>query len=399
MFHVFESISTKLLSAFLSWVFIPGVLMTWVAPLILAGLTIQIMMQGYGIMRGQGGQDHLLDVFFKSLRAFLVVTLCLTGAAYFDNIMGLANDLKDGLLNLFAPSGGASKSAYAKLDSSVNEAITAFKKIWILGEEKIDISISNINLIGLSYIASGIVLLFCFGCYAIVAAVNLLIIDFSLHFIFAVGPLFVACYAFQATSGFFNTWVVAVLKYIFTAIVIVAIIGLGTDILGNYAAQLKGVNDTTDYISLAVGAFGATGILIFLSMRAASLAADMVGGAAMNLVSATPLAKNITNKVGSTVSHTTQGAARAGAYGVGRASGALANTQVGQRFAHATSGARQTAASVGTVMRVMQGKTGAAYSTPERRAAMNRRAGNVRGAYSSGYNDSNRSGIGTVTRG
>jgi len=399
MFHVFESISAKLLSAFLSWVFIPGVIMSWVAPIILVGLTIQIMMQGYGIMRGQGGQDHLLDVFFKSLRAFLVVALCLTGAAYFDNIMGSVNDLKDGLMNLFAPSGGADKSAYAKLDSSVGEAITAFKKIWILGEEKIDISISNINLIGLSYIASGIVLLFCFGCYAIVAAVNLLIIDFSLHFIFAVGPLFVACFAFQATAGFFNTWVVAVLKYVFTAVVIVSIIGLGNVVLASYAAQLRGVNDATDYVALAVGAFGATGILIFLSMRAASLAADMVGGAAMNLVSATPLAKNITNTVGSTVANTAQGAARTGAYGVGRATGAMANTQAGQSFMNATSGARQTASSVGTVMRVMQGKTGAAYSTPERRAAMNRRAGNVRGAYSSGYNDSSRSGIGTVTRG
>jgi type IV secretion system protein VirB6 len=110
-FTAFKDISDLILGAVTSFSGVSSTVMGWVTAPILAGLTIMIMWHGYNIIRGAGGTHHFLDIFFKSLRAFLVFTLCLGAANYTNNVQGLFVDLRGGLTALFAGGGGNSYAA------------------------------------------------------------------------------------------------------------------------------------------------------------------------------------------------------------------------------------------------------------------------------------------------
>ncbi len=60
---IFASIAERMLEQTTEWGSVASTLVTWVAPVILLGLTISIIWQGMNVMRGAGGNLHLVDVF------------------------------------------------------------------------------------------------------------------------------------------------------------------------------------------------------------------------------------------------------------------------------------------------------------------------------------------------
>lgn len=107
MAGVIKTQADTVLGMVASWSSIPNTLITWVTPVLLLGLTILIMWHGYKVIRGAGGQDHLLDVFFNSIRVFLVFSLCLVGGVYASNVVIIVQELREGLTGLFSGAAGA----------------------------------------------------------------------------------------------------------------------------------------------------------------------------------------------------------------------------------------------------------------------------------------------------
>lgn len=342
---LFQDIASNVLTSTSTWSGISGALVSWVMPFVLTGLTIQIMWQGYNILRGAGGNHHMIDVFVNSLRAFLVVSLALAGGMYVTNVVGFAQDLRDSLTNLFVP--GATNS-YSALDSSMDQALQALDKILQWSWNNISLSPIKPNFTGVVAIGCGCFMVGCLFIYALVSVANLLLVDFSLALIFGLGPLFVACLAFQSTARFFDAWLGAVLKYTFTAVVIAAIVGMANSVLVQYTNNLAAANDAVDFVACAFCALGGAGVLILLAIRAPELAGNIVGGIGINAlgpaVARAPLAA-----MSSTMKGTAQGTANAASYGASKvansraiqaAGSAIGNSSLGQKTIAATQGLR-----------------------------------------------------------
>src|SRR5699024_1751793 len=179
---------------------------------IFLGLTISIMWQGYGIMRGAGGNNHLLDVFFNSLKVLLIWSLALGVGAYSSNIEPLINDFQSALTSLFT--GDSVGNVYHQLDTVLANTFSAYNKILTWGYENISVGMSGCDWTGLAGIIGGCVLVLVVVVYCIATGIKLMIIEFSLAFIIAVGPIFIACLAFSDTNTFFITCRSAVIKYL-----------------------------------------------------------------------------------------------------------------------------------------------------------------------------------------
>lgn len=325
---IIEKQATQVLDLTKSWSEIPNTIITWITPVMVLGLTISIMWQGYKIVRGTGGQDHLLDVFFGSLRAFLIFSLCLVGGTYASNIMAMAHELRQGLTTLFS---GTEANIYAQLDKALFNASEAYKNILDYGLGHLTIGVGGSDFTGLPAIIGGAFTVGFIILYTIVAAINMIIIDFSLAIMFALGPLFIACLSFQGTAQFFNTWLSSILKYIFTAVAITAIVGLGMQVVSNYAdALLTMPPETIDYIGTTLAAVVSSMILIVLTMKGAAIGADLSGGMALQIASLAQAARWSINPAGAALSAASKVAGAGAGNLAGRAGAAAARTGVGQ---------------------------------------------------------------------
>ncbi|SFU33555.1 type IV secretion system protein VirB6 [Nitrosomonas eutropha] len=328
---VIEDQATKILSLVESWGDIPNTLIVWVTPVLVLGLTILIMWHGYKIVRGVGGQDHLIDVLFISIRAFLVFSLCLVAGTYASNVMGVATELREGLTGLFT---GTDANIYAQLDEVMNKSSDAYKDILIWSYDHLKIGITGTDFTGLTSMIGGAFMVGFILVYAMVAAINMLIIDFSLAIIFAVGPLFIASLAFQGTAQFFNTWLGALLKYIFTAVVVTAIVGFGTTIVTGYANGLSSTPvEALDFVGATMSAVMASVILIFLTFKAAQIGADLSGGVALQLGTLAHAARWAINPAGAALSNTVKAAhdaSKIASAGTGYIAGRASRTELGK---------------------------------------------------------------------
>lgn len=367
MVPIFDPIAQLFLAQMVQWLALAETVVGWVTPVVLLGLTILILWHGMNVMRGAGGSMHLVDVFMKSMRAFLVVSLALAGGAYSTNVIGFIVDLRTDLVNLFvaAPPGS---SSYAALDQSVGKATKALNDMmpWVQANS----DILPLNLRGLLGLAAMALMVGCVVIYCLVSAVNLLLIDVALTIIFAVGPLFVACFAFESTAKFFDAWLGGALKYVFTAVVVSAVLSIGNGVLATFATQLGKDPDTMDLMGGAFAALGATGMLIMIAFRVPEIAGNIVGGIGLSVfgpaAASAPLAA-----MGSGMKSGARAGANAASYGAGAAAGtgpgqavtrtvsALANTSLGQRAV----AAGESAARFGRATTNMRsGSVGAAYN-------------------------------------
>ncbi|MDP9902411.1 type IV secretion system protein [Variovorax ginsengisoli] len=331
-FRVIAPLASKILDATNAWSGIAGKLSSLVMAPILTAVTILIMWHGFNIVRGAGGNNHILDVFSKFLRAFLVVGLALSGGAYASNILGFFHDLRDGLTTMFV---AGSASSYDALDNAVKQALSSWDPTWAWASEHTHLwsgDISGLVAVACWFFMAGAMLIL-----AIICAINLIVIDFALALIFALGPIFIACFAFQSTARFTDAWLGSVLKYTFTAVVIAAVVGIATNILQTYAKALASSAGALDFVTAAFGAVGASLILIVLTGRIPQIAGDIVGGIGISAfgpaIASAPLAA-----MASATRSGASGAANAVAYGAGRA----AQTGVGQAIGQVGSSIAQS---------------------------------------------------------
>lgn len=385
--EMFEPVARKILTHIDSWVGISGTVTTWVTGPILMGVTIMVMWHGFNVMRGAGGSSHFLDVFAKTLRAFLVMSLALAGGAYTTNVVGFINELRTDLANLFVTS-PAGSSSYAALDASIEQAVNTMRSGMPWVADNTNVLIGNftglIGLVAMSFMVG------CLVVYALIAAVNLLLIDFAMAIIFALGPLFVACFAFESLARFFDAWLGAALKYTFTAVVIVAIISIGNGILAQYCAQIAQEGfERIDFIGTSFAALGATGILIMIALRAPEIAGNIVGGIGISAMgpqaAAAPLA---------TISAAGKAAGRGSANLAAYGAGAAASSAPGQAVAGAVSNVISTASQSSLGQRAISASQ---HVRSAGAAASNMSPGSVGAAYASGAGRA--AGTGTITGG
>lgn len=391
-FTIFNSLQNKILPPVTDIIGKSSELVSWMSPLILAGVTITLIVYGLEVIRGSGGHQYFLDALAKVARPFLVLNLALIGGMYASTVVAFFTELRTSLSGAFGAQGA---NSYVAIDTAVSNGLEAIANLVPFANKQISFMDGNFQGV-LIYACMGIIglgLLF----YALVAAVNLLMVDASLAFIFGLGPLFVGAFAFQITARFFDSWLSAVLKYTLTAVFVSVIVGLSNSLIQKFATGLLGVTETSDFIGIAATSFATAGLLVALIVRASSIAGDLVGGIGMSMAGPGAVARAMApaataaGNVGGYV-----GGAAAGAAGrvANKAGSAAAQTSLGARVLQATEGMRTTASSA--AQRASSSAKGFSDAMAGRDATTGRGGSGIGNAYSIGKKTTG-SGAGTGT--
>ena len=285
-------------------------LATWMAPFFLVGVTLYVIFHGFEVMRGGGGSSPLLDLVSKIARPVIVFHLALAGGMYSSTVVGFFMELRTDLVSLFGTKG----DSYVALDGAFTSVVKSISLGATVAMQNITLAPFSLN--GLVMMGALAVIGLCFVIYLIFVTINLVVIDVSLYVLFGFGPIFIACFAFQATARFFDTWLSSVLKYTFTAVLMSMVIGVSNKLVIGYVGAMGGNPDFDSLMLNTLGAFLALGIITVLVLKTATLAADMVGGIGVNLSGSTA--------VGKAISTGASGAANAAGYVGGAAAGGAA---------------------------------------------------------------------------
>lgn len=348
---MFVEIAQKITEAFVFLQEVATKLTGWVLPMIIAGLTIQLMWHGFNILRGSSGGHVIFDVFAKLMRSFMIISLCLATNAYTDNVVAMRTDVENSLVSAATGTPGSNK--YETLDTAAKQALdatdnivqTVWRKIsiWDLGGTIGD-AIRFTIVAGIMYLC---ILIFC-----IISAIDYIVIDVSVLIILGLGPVFVACWAFEATSRFFDSWLNAVIKYTVTVAIINILVIASVAILNKLTLDIA--SGPLEYGPL-VKAIAAACILALLVSKASALAGDIVGGTGITLHSGNAASKAVSAATSApgklmNMAKTAKGAGgaagKAGAGG-GRAAGGGGSGGLAGKAANVVAGAAKGAATGG----------------------------------------------------
>lgn len=341
-FNIVSSLADVILPMLKTSVDKSSELLTWVSPFILLGITIYIIIHGFEVIRGGGGNNLVLDTMTKIARPVLVFSLALTGGMYASTVVGIFTELRTDLVGLF----GSSGDTYANLDASLTSVIKVLSAG--VNDSMESLSVMPFNLNGLVMVACLGVIGFCFAIYSIVVALNLFFVDIGLMILFGFGPLFVACFAFQATAKFFDSWLSAVVKYTFTAVLMSLVVGIANSLVARFVASMVASPDLLAMLFNVAAAFIGLGIVIGLVFKTASLAADMVGGVSINLSGAGHVGKAMSMGRGA-AGYAGQAAAGAAGTAARYAGTAAAQSPLGVRVLKATEAMRGRSPGTGSV--------------------------------------------------
>jgi len=263
------------------------------ADVVKAAFIIQLMWQAFNILRGQGGSNHVLDVFAKSLRVMIVLAVALEAGSYNQNIVGMITgvnyatgtfdpgSLVGGILS--AVTGSPTSTPFAALDTAFQNGLTSYAKAeeWGLTH----LIVPHLYWIGFDLefpgptvlIANGIFLIL-FIVLLVLAFADLVVNSFALSIIFAVGPVFIACYAYEVTAQYAQTWLSGALKWAFTNVVIIMVINMFVRVVQNFIGDVSGSGDGSTIIAAIFGEIMAVVAMIILCGKAHQIAADFTGG-------------------------------------------------------------------------------------------------------------------------
>lgn len=295
---LFNSLAHDLLEPFSFLGSIAEALISMIMPIILAVLTIRVVWYGYEVMRGQVNQNVLLELVFRNIKPMLIVGLGLAGGAYASNIIPLVDEIRTSLAALFTHT--TAPTTYAAIDQTMDKVMQTFyimsDDAW---ENHVKFGVTETDMTGLWMIFCAGLMVFAMLVYCIIAVAQLIVIDIMLKIILAIGPLFIAAFAFTATARFFDSWLSTVLKYTFTAVLIMLAIAVASGLIDNYASKMLANAGFMDYMKVAAYSIAASGLLAYFTLKIPALAGDLLGSIGISLFSpsaaAAPIASAFNN--------------------------------------------------------------------------------------------------------
>lgn len=353
MTTVIQNLAGLITNQLTGWVGVSDQFIAGLKAPLTAALSLMLVWRALGIVRGVNANMAVLDSVLSTLRVVLVWYGALTAGSYSTNVIGFLGDLRTSLSSAFVP--GAT-SGYQALDGMLADGITSFKLIFSQSSQHMNILAMDFT--GFLSAAGGALMLGCMVIFAIVAAFNLLFVDLAVMFLVAVGPLFVACFAFASTTRFFDAWLGACLKYIFTGVMVTAVASLAIGVMRNYASDLAKMVDTWDVVAASFACLGASGVLILFASRAPGLAADITSGIAVHGLGLQSAAGPL-GAIATVANRGAKTATNAASYAAGR----VAATDAGQQAAASAPGQfiGSIASRASTANTVLSGTAGAAY--------------------------------------
>ncbi|ECY1471821.1 type IV secretion system protein [Salmonella enterica] len=247
----------------------------------LTGVTLYIVLTGYAIATSSV-ESPFWTVIKQWLKIAVIAAFALSADGYQDQVVAAFNGLQSGLSEaLNANSAAPSGSIYQTLDELLNKGFDLTATCF----QKADEAGWNFGAV-LAWGIAGILISVGTLVFALLGGVNIIIAQFSLAIMFALGPLFILCLMFPVTAKFFDGWVGQVLNFVFTVVILAVVMAFG---MVAYDHFINGVNlnGSGEQNPLTVGfqVFGLTLALGWIAMQAGSMASGLAGGVAMQAMS------------------------------------------------------------------------------------------------------------------
>lgn len=251
-------------------------LMTAIAPVALAGMTLWITMYGWAVLRNEVAET-LPAFLWKVFKVGLVLAFALQSGFYISNVAETANALATGVATTFLPPTASPlvvSSPYALLDAFNDKA----------GQLVVDLlkdaGITRLDLVFAAVVtAFGNVIFLCLALFVVTLA------KVFLTFTIAIGPLFVLCLAWRPTARFFDSWLSMVLNSVVLAWFAFFALGLSAH-MGErlvQAIQDQGgfVGPTFNVVAESLKYCIVMVLMAIICFQAPSLASALTGGVAV----------------------------------------------------------------------------------------------------------------------
>jgi type IV secretion system protein VirB6 len=215
-----------------------------VIPLVLAGLTIHIVWQGFNMLRGNGGQHVFIDLFMNNMRTIVVLLFALGSASLFADLDIITTELITVIAN--AGNNTAANTIPGVFDGMMDKVFDLDIKVRTIAGPKISFfPIANtigLEMIGSAYVIEGLIVLI-MG----IAFAALIVIQFGIYFAIGVAPLFIAAAGFKSTSNYFSGWISGILRYSFESVLIMIIVGFSIKIFNGFLINISNLPLETEY--------------------------------------------------------------------------------------------------------------------------------------------------------
>lgn len=256
-------------------------LMTALQLTALAGVTLYITMTGYAI--STGAIEAPFQTFLKQcLKIIIIAAFALSADGYQNQVVAAFNGLQAGLSEaLNANSASPSGSIYQTLDEFLRKGMELTATCF----QKADEAGWNFGAV-FGWLGAGVCMALGTLVFALIGGVNIIIAQFSLAIMFALGPLFILCLMFPVTAKFFDSWFAQVLNFIFMAVILALIMTFG---IVAYDEFIKGVdlsgNGDQNPIMVGIQVLGFTFAMAWIALQAGSMASGLAGGVSLAAMS------------------------------------------------------------------------------------------------------------------
>jgi type IV secretion system protein VirB6 len=222
-------------------------------PVVTTAVTVWIMAYGFAVMRGEASES--VPAFaWRAARLAIMLAIALGSGIYQSTVV---TDVQNGTATLaqtIAQAGGGTCSATVSgvTGTSSTSASSIYAALDCYDAQLgavVTADVNHASQAGLTdfgaamgYLASAIIVAFGGCIFLLVACLETVLARVFLDLVLGIGPVFIACGAFEPSRRFFDAWTGKVVTYCLMQVLIAAFLGIALAVFSSETASLTGLS-------------------------------------------------------------------------------------------------------------------------------------------------------------
>ena len=222
-------------------------------PVVTTAVTVWVMAYGFAVMRGEASES--VPVFaWRAAKIAIMLAIALGSGIYQSTVL---TDVENGtgmLAQTIAQAGGGNCSASVSgiTGTSTTSAGSVYAALDCYDAQLGAVVTADVNHASQSgltdfgaamgYLASAIIVAIGGCVFLLVACLETVLARVFLDLVLGIGPLFIACGAFEPSRRFFDAWTGKVVTYCLMQILIAAFLGIALAVFSSETASLTGLS-------------------------------------------------------------------------------------------------------------------------------------------------------------